>query len=183
MRRLQNPGGCFIHQVDQQDEAVEKKPGRARSIVGNHPCSPWGKQDKHETRQQGYRRLSQAGCFDQRSRLWLFIIRQGRAKVFHNHLAHAEGQQAIDVRGKGCNDDNHAQIGHTDQADDYDPLQKAQAGGKNIAAEQITAVPNHPPQQVIFLPDRRELLEYGHSSALLRAQDRPITKPSALLMR
>ena len=151
--------------------------------MGDNSGSPRGKQDKYETRQQGYRRLGQAGRFNQRGRLWLFIFRQGRAKVFHDHLAHAERQQTVDIRGKGGNDDNHAQIGQADQAEDNDPLQKAQAGGKHVAAKQITAVPDHPSQQIIFRPDRRKLLEYGHISTLLLDQDRLITKPSAPAMR
>ena len=90
MRCLQNPGGCFIYQVYQEDQAVEYKPRRTGRIVGNGYGSPWGKQNEYNASQQGYRRLGQTGRFDQRGCLWLFIFRQGRAKVLDNHLAHAE---------------------------------------------------------------------------------------------
>ena len=65
------------------------------------------------------------------------------------YLAHTKGQEAIDVGCKGLDDSDQAPTGRADQANSNDGLNQTQNGRNGIAAEKITAVLDHPAQQIV----------------------------------
>ena len=88
-------------------------------VDGSLPSQIGSRTGQQQDQPKGQQRgdgLRQGGGFHQRRRPGLCGSPPGTAHVFDHHLAHAEGEQAVDGGGEHGDGAQHAKTGHPQQA-------------------------------------------------------------------